>query len=77
MTDKLGITFGGVRVVKSPLALEYHREVYVIRSGHANRKRKRWRVSIAEWTTPGAYSLADGTLVVHPNIYAAMKEQKQ
>lgn len=63
--------FNGVPILVNELALQYHREFRVEPSGR--KRRKRWMVRKHEWTTPGCYQLANGTLVMHPTVYSEIR----
>ena len=60
---------GSSKILINPLAVQLHRKFDVVQMPIAKR-RKRWRVVKREWTTPSCYQLLDGSLVMHPEIWA-------
>lgn len=66
--------FAGLRLVPHPLAESV--EVKWVLEKHPTQKRRRnWRPVRTETRTPCAFKTADGTLYVHPTIYAQLKNQ--
>lgn len=65
-------SFNGTPVRSSPLALTYHTKFIVVKARIAKR-RKRYRVRRKDWSEPGCYQLADGTLVMHPALIEKMQ----
>lgn len=66
--------FGGMSVVLNPLAREVRTEHRVERN--AIRKRRRnWRVVVHHIDRPGCYVIGGHTLVVHPDLKAALMAQ--
>lgn len=67
--------FLGVNIRSSPFAESLHVEHRLERVGPPWKRRKRWRVRRHEERRPAVWQLADGTLVMHPTIFAKLKEQ--
>ncbi len=65
------LTWCGVPVVVNDLALQHHTAFDIKRN--ARRRRRAYSVHRRERSTPGAYRLADGTLVVHPEVWKALQ----
>lgn len=65
--------FCGMRVVQHPLAREIRTEFKVQRL-HGNRRRKRWFVQRVEIKRPGCFVMGDGTVLMHPDLFAKLKE---
>lgn len=64
--------FFGVRFVTSPFALQQHTE-YRIERCAIKKRRRGYRVRKHQWTTPGCYQLADGSLVLHPDLVGKLQ----
>lgn len=62
--------WNGIRVIQSTMALQTHTAFDVVHN--PCRRRRAYSVRKRTWTTPGCYHLSDGTLVVHPEVYAQM-----
>lgn len=65
--------FNSVPVRTSPLAVQCHIAFDVTRN--PRRRRRAYMVQKRIWSTPCAYRLADGTLIVHPEILAKLRRQ--
>lgn len=62
--------FGGVRVQVSPHAVKIE---YRVEPWPTKKRRRNW--TVRKHSVPCAFRLYDGTLVVHPTIYAQLKMQ--
>lgn len=59
----------GIPVTVSEFAVE-RRRWYEVAAWPIRKRRRNYRVMVREESIPGCYQLADGTLVIHPDIYA-------
>jgi len=63
----------GTRIHSNPLCIKV--EVTWRIERHPIRKRRRnWRVVRHEASTPCAFKLADGSVVMHPDLYSQLKQ---
>jgi hypothetical protein len=67
--------WNGIRIVTSRFAETTKVWHTIERAGPKRKRRKNWRVQRNEKREPCAYRLADGTLVVHPTIEHALRQE--
>jgi len=70
----LNSLLGVVRIVSSPLAMTY-RQWHEVRPWPIRKRRRGYRVVRCEESKPGAYQLGDGTMVLHPTLYAQLVKE--
>ena len=62
----------GIRVVEHPLAIDVVHRVSVVR-WPVKKRRRGWRVLKERIEKPACWKMADGTLYMHPTLYAQLK----
>lgn len=67
------MNFGGVQVVTSSLAVET-KVHFAVEEWPTKKKRRGWRVVRHEELRPCAYMVSGGTMIVHPEILARLKD---
>lgn len=64
----------GLRIFSNPMCVQTVVTWHVER--HSTRKRRRnWRVVRHEESKPCAYRMADGSMAMHPTLYAQLTQQ--
>ncbi len=63
----------GLQILSSPFAVSRH-EVWEVVPHPIRKRRKGWAAKRRWIEVPAAYSLPDGRMVMHPTLYAKLKE---
>jgi predicted protein tyrosine phosphatase len=75
-----GFVYGGVRVYANDLATQtaprkQHKKTASMSEFYHQRIQKKWNKRFGMKQAPGCFQLADGTLVMHPDLLELLKQE--